>query len=182
MKDHVHQLKMILKEGRNKLSCKRNYMLLAKVKTERKDIMDQIQELKISLESNPNYSNTMIAVSRGMSERNSAVGLEYEISNFDWIKDILYKTFQNKIVFIKNNPWVKIMSTNILDKNITTSAKELPQSFGDMTYITLRNPKKKHTIQIHEHRDPNDHSNQIKLCKRYHASDFTDNWNCIIHV
>ena len=117
-------------------------MLLAKVKTERIDIMDQIQQLQISLESNPSYSNTMIAVSRGMSERNSAVGLEYEISNFDWSKDILYKTFQNKIVFIKNNPWVKIMSTNILDKNITTSAKELPQSFGDMTYITLRNPKR----------------------------------------
>ena len=167
MKDHVHQLKMILKEGMNKLSHKSNYMLLAKVKTERRDKMDQIQQLKISLESNPNYSNTMIAVSKGMSERNSAVGLEYEISNFDWIKDILYKTFENKIVFIKNNPWVKIMSTNILDKNITTSAKELPQSFGDMTYITLRNPKKKHTIQIHEHRNPNDHNDQIKLCKRY---------------
>ena len=109
-----------------------------------------------------------------MSERNSAVGLEYEISNFDWVKDILYKTFQDRIVFIKNNPWVKIMSTNILDKNITTSAKELPQSFGDMTYITLRNPKKKHTIQIHEHRDPNDHNDQIKLCKRYQNKPLLD--------
>jgi hypothetical protein len=46
MKDHVHQLKMILKEGMNKLSHKSNYMLLAKVKTERRDIMDQIQQLK----------------------------------------------------------------------------------------------------------------------------------------
>ena len=79
MKDHVHQLKMILKEGRNKLSHKSNYMLLAKVRTERRDIMNQIQQLKVSLESDPNYSNKMIALSRGMSERNSAVGLEYEI-------------------------------------------------------------------------------------------------------
>ena len=45
MKDHVHQLKMILKKGRNKLSHKNNYMLLAKVKTERRDITNQIQQI-----------------------------------------------------------------------------------------------------------------------------------------
>ena len=43
-----------------------------------------------------------------------------------------------------------------------------------MTYITLRNPKKKHTVQIHEHRDPNDHSNQIKICKRYQNKPLLD--------
>ena len=62
MKNHVHQLKMILKEGRNKLSHKSNYMLLAKIKTERKEITNKIQQLKVLLESNPNYSNNMIAV------------------------------------------------------------------------------------------------------------------------
>ena len=121
-------------------------MLLAKIKTERKEITNKIQQLKVLLESNPNYSNNMIAVSRGMSERNSAVGLEYEISNFSWIKDILYKTFQNKIVFIKNNPWVKIMSINALNNNTTLLADELSQSFGGITHITLQNPKRKHTV------------------------------------
>ena len=101
-------------------------MLLAKIKTERKEITNKIQQFKELLESDPNYSNNMIVVSRGMSERNSAVGLEYEISNFSWIKDILYKTFQNKIVFIKNNPRVKIMSANILNNNVTSLAKEFP--------------------------------------------------------
>ena len=54
-------------------------MLLVKIKAERKETMDKIQQLKVSLESDPNYSNNMIAVSRGMSEWNSALGLEYEI-------------------------------------------------------------------------------------------------------
>ena len=62
-----------------------------------------------------------------MSERNSALGLEYQILNFYWIKDILHKVFQSKIVFIKNNPWVKIMSANVLNNNTTLLADELSQ-------------------------------------------------------
>ena len=67
MKNHVHQLKMILKEDQIKLSHKSNYMLLTKIKTERKEITNKIHQFKELLESDPNYSNNMIAVSRGMN-------------------------------------------------------------------------------------------------------------------
>ena len=31
----------------------------------------------------------------------------------------------------------------------------------------MRNPRRKHTVQIHKHEDPSNHNNQIKICNRY---------------
>ena len=89
-------------------------MLLAKIKTNGKEMANKIRQLREILRTDSNYTDTyMIAMSRRISERNLATGLEFEVSNLDWIKDFVYQIFQNEIVFVNCNPWVKIMPTNI---------------------------------------------------------------------